>query len=618
MLWLVPLLPILAAVLLAPWWRHASRRAMAVSSAGVVAITLVLTWLAEAGGWTGMLQWSGVLALELGLTDQTRLPALIVPLVAAPIILYAAAHETAERLGRLVSLLVAFVGVMELLILARDLLTLLIAWEVAGALSWVLIGHEYEDNRTGRHAAQAFITTRAADLGLYLAAFVAFQQTGGFEYAGLTALESPYAELFAAGVIVAALGKSAQLPFAPWLFSAMSGPVPVSALLHASTMVAAGVILLAQMQPLLAEVIWFGPVVLGAGLATAIAGGLVAIASPHAKRLLAGSTSAHYGLMFVAIGAGYPAIGLLHFALHAVMKAPLFLTGGIAGQQAGSHEFRHLGHEPLPRWLRWASLAAALGLAGLVPLGPAWSKEMVMTATGTISPWIAVLVALAGGISAIYAAQFQWALFPENLGSETESEASVARWGRGAVYFLAGLVLISSVAWIPDVGKAVADRLAASFPETKLWEFLLSLALVLLGLYSGKKLAWSQWWSTERPAWIAFFTDWMKLRQLASFAVVWPVHNVAKALAALDDRVVDAGIRLCADFALWLADFGSRAGEWVFDGLPEGLARLTGRAGQGASQSQTGQLHHYYSLLVAGLFVMALPLIIAAYTGGFS
>lgn len=621
MLWLIPLFPVIAAGLLYPWWRNSeSRPAMALSAAGVVAITLALVVLAEASGWTGTLTWSDQLRLEIGFTPTTHLAALVVPLVAGPIIFYAAAHEAPQRLGRLVALLVAFTGVMELIVLARDLLSLLIAWEVVGALSWALIGHYFKDHQRGRHASQAFMTTRTGDLGLYLAAFVAFQQTGSLAYADLAQMSPMAMSLFAAGVTLAALSKSAQVPFAPWLFAAMSGPAPVSALLHAATMVAAGVILLAQFQPILAGVVWLGPLLITAGLATALAGGLVAAASPHAKRLLAGSTSAHYGLMFVAIGAGYPAIALMHFAMHALMKAPLFITVGIAGQHAGSYELKKIAHTALPKGLRPATLIAVLALAGLVPLGPAWSKEAVLTSAGHVTPWLAVLVAIAGALSALYAARFQGCLFPQSVELKQGPEPADAPHGRlqrAPVYFLVALVVLSSLIWLPGVRSGVSHWLATSFPSTKLWEFAMSLLLVLAGLYFGRRSAIRELKDQSQTGAIrAFLTQWMLLPRAANVSIVKPVDALAVRLASLDDRAVDAGIRASARFTLWIADFGSRSIEWLFDELPEGLGHLAGKAGQRSRRLQSGMLHHYYSLLAIGVVAMVLILTLGMFAGG--
>jgi NADH:ubiquinone oxidoreductase subunit 5 (subunit L)/multisubunit Na+/H+ antiporter MnhA subunit len=676
MLWLIPLFPIVAAALLyRTWVRSHSRLAVAVSATCLVIAEIALVLWAEAFGWTGSLSWNSQLQLTTGFTPATFLAAMVVPVVAAPIVFYAAVHEDTDRLGRLITLLVAFIGVMQLIILARDLLSLLIAWEIAGALSWLLIGHRYNDKERGRHASQAFLATRTGDLGLYLATFIAFQQTGSLAYAGLDQMSPLATSLFAAGVTVAALSKSAQLPFSPWLFSAMSGPASVSALLHAATMVAAGVVLLVQFQPMLAGVVWFGPVLVTVGLATAFTGGLVAAASPHAKRLLAGSTSAHYGLMFVAIGAGYPAVALLHFALHALMKAPLFMMAGIAGHRADSYNLTQIARVSLPGDLKYVNAIAALALAGLFPLGAAWSKEGVVSAAGLLNPWFAVLVVCAGGLSALYAARFQCSLFFHHRGQHKSNNAPKAAMGwsqRAPLYLLAGLVLLSSVLWLPSLHDRLSQWLNLSFPSTKLWEFGISLALVLLGLFGGYRMAIRELGQGDRSASALrdFLAQWMFLPPLASRLIVMPVDATARRLASLDDQAVDAGIRASARFALWLASVGNHSGEWTFDQLPKGVARfglslatvssrffewlfdllpkglsrfglwlaafgsrwieglsdqlpvaparLSGQAGHQVRRLQSGMLHHYYSVMAAGVGIFVLTLVLAIIKGGLS
>jgi NADH:ubiquinone oxidoreductase subunit 5 (subunit L)/multisubunit Na+/H+ antiporter MnhA subunit len=647
MLWLVPLFPVIVALLLYRFRSAGSSRlAMAWSAAAVVLVELVLVWFAEASGWTGALSWNSHLQLGIGFTPLTFLAALVVPVVAAPIVFFAAVHEEPERLGRLIALLVGFVGVMLLIILARDLLSLLIAWELAGAFSWLLIGHQFQDPERGRNASQAFLVTRAGDLGLYLAAFVAFQQTGSLAYAGLDQMSPVATGLFAAGVTVAAFSKSAQLPFSPWLFSAMSGPASVSALLHAATMVAAGVVLLMQLQPVLADVSWFGPVLIAVGLATALAGGLVAAASPHAKRLLAGSTSAHYGLMFVAIGAGYPVVALLHFALHAVMKAPLFMVAGIAGHQAGSYNLAKIARVRLPDSLIYTSAIAALALAGLFPLGAGWTKEGVVSAAGVVAPWLAILVILAGGLSAVYAARFQWSLFPRHKENPPgTSPASNPGWQQhGPLYVLVLLVISGSVLWLPTVNRELGAWLAATFPGIKLWELVVSMALVLLGLFAGYRMVTTELGQGEpRPGpGRDFMARWLFLPRLAQRFVVKPVDALSAYLAAFDDKAVDAVIRTSARFAPWLAGVGARFGEslsdllprggarfglalaaassrcleWLSDQLPEAPSRLSGLAGHQIRRLQSGMLHHYYSLMAAGVGVFMLTLLFAMFKGG--
>ena len=652
MLWLVPLLPLAAAPLLALLGRSASgeaglRRRLAGAAALTMGATAALAAAATLGSWSGSFAWSGAITLRLATHPFSSLLGLLVPLIAAPVLVYAAWREERRGLVRLVALLTAFAGAMELLVWAADLLTLLIGWELVGACSWALIAHRWRQAGTPRQAMVAFVTTRAGDLGLFLAAGVAFAATGSFAYAGLATLHGTPLLLVAGGIVLAAAAKSAQLPFSPWLFSAMAGPVPVSALLHAATMVAAGAFLLARLHPVLAVVPWFAPVVLGLGLATALAGGLVALCQGHSKRLLAGSTSAQYGLMFVAVGAGYPAVAMLHLTAHAAFKAPLFLAAGVAHRRTGDYRLAGAGLGRALPWIAAAAGVCALALAGLPPLGGAWTKEAVVTAAGHHAAWAAVFAALAGGLSAAYAARFWVQLFAPAGQAGRSKPAPRARGRRAAVGTSSPVrapsaprsapspcsPLALSLAWLPGARSFLAELFAPagvpaaeSVPAPATWELALSIALVLAGLALGRALAVRRPRFGEEPA-AAAVAGWFGLPRLATVAVVRPVLALAHALAAFDDRVldapprlaaaagrgaasalaqgdgrvVDAGVRATAAVAAWAARVGSRLGERLLDGLPEGTARLLGRAGEWARRLQTGLAHHYLTLIVLGL-----------------
>lgn len=619
MLWLVPLLPLGLAPALYCWWRSATRTTV-VTSVGILALAFSgLVALAIGLQWQGVLPWNEVLRLQLGLTPASAAFALVVPLVAAPILVYAAAQEPFNGLARLMAFLVGFVGAMELLVLAKDLLTLLIAWEIVGAFSWALIGHHFLDGEKTRHAAQAFLTTRSGDLGLYLAAFIAFSQTGGLDYASLSQLSGPAASVFAAGILLAVASKSAQIPFSPWLFSAMSGPAPVSALLHSATMVAAGVILLVQLHPVLAGVGWFGPAVLTIGLVTAFAGSLVAITSPHGKRLLAGSTSAHYGFMFVSLGAGYPIAAILHFVAHAVMKGPLFLVVGLSGDKADSYQLKALGKTKLPKGLMFATLGATLALAGLFPLGAGWTKESIVTAAGHFAPWTALATALAGGLSAVYAARLMLSLFPHiRSGSVQESSAKqeAERVQLAAIYALVLATLAASLLWIPGISHQVTGWLDSEMPPFKTTELAFSMALVVGGLGIGAWLGKREQQATSQGSLAGFISTWMGLPGVARLLIARPLLHVAHTLAALDDRAVDAGVMATARLAERAGAVGDRLGEWLFDEIPEGLARVSGYAGQQLRALQSGMLHHYYFVIAGGVLAIVITLALETLAGG--
>lgn len=675
MLWLPILLPLLAAPLLGWLGARGLRRTAAATAAGALLATAALAGLAAtrstAGAWSGSLAWSDSIHLHLDLADPlSALLAILVPAVAAAVVAFAAVHEERRGLGRLLALIGAFVAAMELLAAAADLLTLLIAWELVGACSWGLIGHEWREKRTVRAATRAFLVVRSGDLGLFVAVAAAFAATGSFEYEALETISGQILHVLVAGLLLAAAAKSAQLPFAPWLFDAMEGPVSASALLHSATMVASGAFLVARLHPVLDRAHWFGTAAIAIGLATALAAGVVALLQPHAKRLLAGSTSAHYGLMFVAVGAGYPAVAALHLLAHALFKAPLFLATGVAKEAAGSYRLSEMQLGRALPWVAGGSMIATLALAGFPPLGAAWTKEEIAAAAGHHSPWAAILVAVAGALSAAYAARYQLQAFGWGP-DRTPTGKGTRPVARAAVIALAAATVALSALWFPGSHDLASRILGGEVARVKAWEMVLSLVLVGAGLLAGRSVA------KHRPrlgepgeAGHAAASGWLGLPVLGRVLIVRPVRVLAGALAAFDDRVLDAlprsvgalgragasrlaayddrfldalprgaatggrvvarllsrgdrrvvdrGVRATAALTRWWARASDRFGEHAFDGTLEGVSRLTGRAAALARKLQTGMSHHYYTMISVGLAAaLALLLLLAlAVPGG--
>jgi len=639
-----------------------------VAVAGLLAALGLAAWAAAAepaATW----RWSPAIELGVAVEGFARVMVVLVPLIAVPIVVFAAATEEEGRL-RLLALMTAFVGAMLLLVVAADFLTLLIAWELVGAISWALIGHGWREPENARSAAQAFVTTRVGDLGLYLAAGLTFAAAGTFAYAGLEAVGRPALDVIAAGVLLAAAAKSAQLPFSAWLFAAMAGPTPVSALLHSATLVAAGAYLLIRLAPAFEATGWFLPAVAGIGLATAFGGGIVALVQRHAKRALAGSTSAQYGLMFLAVGAGSVAAGGAHLVAHAAFKSLLFLAAGLAVHASGTHQ---LGGMLLGRTLPMVaalSLVGALALAAVPPLGAAWTKEQIVAAAVHRSPWVAAGIFGAGFLSVLYAARYQLLAFgrpsataaagrqtPLSLGGPIAATAAIA--------VLAALTVALSAVWLPGAAGLVETAVGAELTAAAPWE--LPVALAVIAAAGG--VAWRL---SRRGRLVDLglsaraqtaIEDWLGLPAATDLLVVRPVLALSGALARFDervvdagvrgtagtaalvsrslgrfdDRVVDAGVRGVAAFAALLSRFSLRRGEWTFDGAVhatadwtmrlasgsrraddhavdgavEGSAYGIGRAGQASRRLQTGQTHHYYVILAVGLATAALVLLIA-------
>lgn len=600
------------------------RGTLAAAAAAALLATLTLVGLAVSGGWASRLPWAGPLVLTAALPPVSAAMAALVPLVALPVVLWAAAREEAEGLRRLLALLLVFVGAMELVAVAADLLTLLIGWELVGACSWALIAHDWRAQAPSRSALYAFVMTRGGDLGLFAAAAAAYAGAGSFAYADLAAMPEEPLAVVVAGVLLAAAAKSGQLPFSPWLFRAMDGPTAASALLHSATMAAAGAFLVIRLQPELSGAPGFGAAAMALGLATALAGGVVALVQPHAKKLLAASTSAHCGLMFAAAGAGYPAVAFLHLAAHAAFKSLLFLAAGSAGHLRRTYRLSALRAGRALPVIAGASAVAALSLAGLPPLAGGWTKEGIAAAVSDQASWAGAAVMLAGGLSAAYAARFQLLAFRRG-----EDAAAAGAMERAGPLVLALATLALSLLWLPAAQEAASRLLGGELAHPSTTEMAVSLLLVALGLAGGA------WLAHRLPALgetgrAAAAADWLGLPTLWDRAAIRPVGALAATAARWDDAVLDAPARLLArvgeggegtlsGFAAeadrsildrpaeatgagarrW-ADAAASPAEAALDRLPEGLARLALRAGARARRLQSGMAHHYYALLAIG------------------
>lgn len=580
MLWLVPLLSLLGAATIIAL-RRARERLGAVALAATLATLMAAIWAAvarPAAGWP----WGAGLGLTLAAEGPGRVMAVLVPAVAAPVIGYAAAARRNDpALARLLALLVAFIGAMELLVLAADLLTLLVAWELVGAISWALIAHDWRKEENVRAATWAFLATRFGDLGLYLAAGAAFLATGSFAFAALGGASGAALDVVTVGVLVAAAAKSAQVPFSPWLFAAMAGPTAVSALLHSATMVAAGAYLLVRLAPVLLPTGWFGPTVLALGLATALAGGVVAALQDDLKKALAASTSAQYGLMLVAVGAGVPTAAMVHLVNHAVFKALLFLGAGVAIHAAGTGNIGGLRlGAALPRTSALFGVGA-LALAAVPPLGGAYSKEQIVAAAATAGAWAAAGVLAAGVLSALYAGRLHLLAYGTDRRREAKRPDTAELLSLGV---LAAAAVLLGLLWLPGGSALVEEIAGGGLARGEPWELAASIATVAGAL----GLAWALWRRgalqalgvPERARAVA--ADWLGLPAATRPLVARPVIALAAALARLDERVVDAGVRLAGRAGRALSRLLSWRGELGIDGLVKAVTGGTRAAAAGS------------------------------------
>ncbi|TDB76447.1 NADH-quinone oxidoreductase subunit L, partial [Actinomadura sp. KC216] len=519
--------------------------------------------------------WGSGLAVD-GLS-AVLLVTLAVVLVA--VLAYAAADGYGVRFYVLVLL---FGAAMAVTVTASDLLLLLMGWEVMGAMSYALIGYAWPDAERVRSADIAFLTTRAADMGLYAAAGFAVAGAHSLRLDALAQADAPWRNLIAAGVVVSALGKSAQLPFSFWLSRAMAGPTPVSALLHSATMVVAGAYLLLRLRPLLDATGWAATAVSWAGALTALLLGAVALAQRDLKQLLAASTCAQIGFMVLGAGAGAAEGGAAHLVAHAAVKSSLFLCAGVWLTRRGSD-----------RLVDVVFGVGAIALAGVPPLSLWVTKDAVLGGVGERSPALLGVGFAASVLSAAYAGKaVLWLLRPgERVRVPVSQRIPLA--GLGVAAACLGGVL--GVFGLPGISDDVT---------LKAWEMALSGVLAVLTV--GVVVAVRE--RVPEPAWAL---DWLRLERAAVVVVARPTLAAARALVRFDDRVVDGAVRAVARGGRWTAGLTGRRVELPLDGL----VALTGRAARGlaalARRPQTGQLHLYYAQAAVVLAVLAVIAVLA-------
>ena len=368
----------------------------ALGLAGAIAL---LAGVAGGADVTATLPFLPDLPIRLVANPLTATLALVVATVAAMVLTYAAGYMSHDpERPRFFGTMLMFVAAMQLLVLSGDWITLLAAWEMIGFASDLLIGFWHRRKGVPGAAMRAFLYTRTADLGLYLAAFLLIGIAGTSEISATLSTTGTPALIAGLLLLFAAMGKSAQVPMQDWLMRAMAGPTPVSALLHSATLVAAGAILLIRTAPMLP-----GGALLAIGIvggATAVIAGLMALAATDLKRLLAASTASQYGLMLIAVGAGAPVAALLHLIAHAAIKSALFLGAGVFQHDRESTDLDTLAGAGRARPGIFAGFAlAALALAGLPPLAAFYSKDAILAAAldSPSAAWFLPL-ALAGSV----------------------------------------------------------------------------------------------------------------------------------------------------------------------------------------------------------------------------
>ncbi|WKZ51838.1 MAG: NADH-quinone oxidoreductase subunit L [Anaerolineales bacterium] len=321
------------------------------------------------------------------------------------------------QLSRYYAFILLFIGAMAGLVLSGNLLFMFFFWEITALCSYALISFYNDDPKAVAGGVKALLITQVGGVGLLAGALTAYSALGSYQVSDLLAkaetLPSNFLALTAFGFLIAAAAKSAQFPFHTWLPDAMEAPTPVSALIHAATMVNAGVYLLARFYPAFAQVPGWTLAVTLVGLVSALIAAFMALAATDLKRALAYSTVSQLGYMVYAIGVGGVLASQFHLLSHAVFKALLFLAAGAVIHASGTRDMRRMGAlgKQMP-FVRNVFVFGALALMGIPILNGFWSKEMILEAGLSHGPiWALVGMVMVAGMTAFYTLRMTWLVF---------------------------------------------------------------------------------------------------------------------------------------------------------------------------------------------------------------
>ena len=361
-----------------------------------------------------------------------------------------------------------FVFSMLMLVLGENLLVTFLGWEGVGACSYFLISFWHTRDSAATAGKKAFVTNRVGDWGMMVAMFLAFSSVGTLSYAGINAAADggKIAAVTATGIammlFVGACGKSAQLPLYIWLPDAMEGPTPVSALIHAATMVTSGVFLLTRMAPVLhASYPWAGDVIATVGALTALFAATIAVAQTDIKKVLAYSTVSQLGFMFLAIGSGAYVAAIFHMVTHAFFKALLFLgSGSVIHGMHHEQDMRKMGAlRKLMPITGFTFIIGWLAIAGIPPFAGFWSKDEVLLyafANNRLLWLIGVITALLTAyymtrqVIMVFFGEARWNDHAEENGAHGDHTPHESPWTMVApLVVLAGLSIVGGAIQLP-------------------------------------------------------------------------------------------------------------------------------------------------------------------------
>ncbi len=635
LVWLIFLLPLLSfaviSLILRPFFSNKPRLSGYISISAIFGSFILSIW-----ALTSILSapshelaipdfnWlviDSAITIHLGLImdSLTAVMLIVVTLVSLMIQMYSQGYMQGDpSYHRYYAYMSLFTASMLGLVMVDNLLIMFVFWELVGLCSYLLIGFWFHRPAAANAAKKAFIVTRIGDFGFLAAILLLLSKTGTLDIAQLHSLAiagtlaGTVLTLAAIGIFLGAVGKSAQFPLHVWLPDAMEGPTPVSALIHAATMVAAGVFLVARMFPLFehSEVALLTVAIIG-GL-TAIFAATMGLVMTDIKRVLAYSTISQLGYMMLGLGVGGIAIGIFHLFNHAFFKALLFLGAGSVSHATGTFDMRQMGglRKVMP-WTYATFLIASLSIAGIWPLAGFWSKDEILLSSINNQPILFYLAMVTVFMTAFYMFRVVFLTFGGQYRGDNSGSHS-ARPHESPSVMIMPMVVLAVLAvgsgWLNVTGgfsqflgggetrgffEGLFHGFTHTLPGLPIPLAWISLILAGLGILLAYAIYSARWLSAER------------ITRL--FA---PLHMLFSRKYWFDELYehIIARIVLLKGLFAGLKFFDSRG----IDGAVNGIARTTVATGRVIRKAQTGQLQLYGMFIILGV----VAIILAMYLSG--
>ncbi len=655
--WLIPLYPLAAFLMILALGRRAPGEGAYVGIAGIGLALLhslgvfATTW-GEAEGsqinpYHSTFLWAtvGTSGLKMGfLVDHlTVMMLLVVTIVATAVQVYSVGYMHGDpKYPRFFAYLSLFSAAMLGLVVADNFLLLLISWELVGLCSYLLIGFWYERPSAMRAAKKAFIVTRLGDMGFLFGVVYLYACTGTLQYDEVfsqigRALPVTTAMVIALMLFAGAVGKSAQFPLHVWLPDAMEGPTPVSALIHAATMVAAGVYLVGRVYPLfqgglegghqvaavhslvpeggvltgylpfvgrfsytpLEVVAWIGGI-------TLFIAAMIAVVQTDIKRILAYSTISQLGYMMMGLGVGGYVAGLFHLFTHAFFKALLFLGSGSVIHTMHTNEIWEMGglRRYMPKTY-WTFLIGTLALAGIFPFAGFWSKDEILLDAFKHNFPLYLLGTLGAFLTAFYMFRLVIVTFHGELRNhqahphESPSVMTIPLWVLATLSVVAGF-------WALNGQFTHYLRPGEEFSGVDLRVAGISTAVALLGIL----VAFAMYqWRVFSPASLIRALPWlyhflkrkMLFDELYWAILVVPMFGVSQVFRWVDNNVVDGLVNAVGWFTVVFSRLQRWVDTWIVDGLVNLIGEVTKISGRTVRLLQTGRVQNYLLIIFIGV-----------------